>query len=539
MYKTNNLTTSEPSKLQKVFFSQLKLKCPNNECEQISSHKDIIAHIEDCQYTQRIAVCAYCKERIKTTNLIKEIEAHIEACKFRLQLCKHCSVAYLSKDMESHVSNYCKKREIKCTYCGVDHTAFQSVEHRMTACGEVVYSKQFGEILYLKGELKSLREQVGKQISDHERLIKESFEEIKALKNDNIYLTDSNNILMSDNKLLNEKINTLSDDIKKIMLNSEQSKDKALNQPSTGQQISTNEPKKGIDELVKSYSLQHLFSEAATWISTCCLALLPNGNFLSGSTDGYITEWDTNKNCLLKKSRAHEQSVYTIITLPDGKIASCSRDRKIKIWDQSYTCIHTLTEHNKSVNRLLAINDTSYMASSDIDGLIIIWDGRFKYAYFKTLCGHTCRVSRLANIPNGFASSSDDTTIRLWDKNDFKCTRVLKNSAYYSAVYAILYVNGVLMSATSNNYMQVWDLNSGECLRSFQSGHWNTIYCMEALEGGYFATGSGENSIKIWDKNGCVKTLNTEVAGSVSAIIMLKDGRIASNFNEYDIAIWK
>ena len=125
-----------------------------------------------------------------------------------------------------------------------------------------------------------------------------------------------------------------------------------------------------------------------------CILLLPDGRFVSGSSDGTLKIWDPSKD----RDRQHNvslpcrgtlkpgaQCVFTlqgieiccVTLLPDGRFVSGSFDNTLKIWDPSMEpghnvslpCGGTLT----GINCILLLPDGRFVSFSS-DDTLKIWD---------------------------------------------------------------------------------------------------------------------------------------------------------------------
>ncbi len=63
------------------------------------------------------------------------------------------------------------------------------------------------------------------------------------------------------------------------------------------------------------------------------LAILPNGNFASGSSDKTIIIWNTTDGSIIRKLTGHTDNVRSLAVLPNGDLASGSDDQTIIIWN--------------------------------------------------------------------------------------------------------------------------------------------------------------------------------------------------------------
>ena len=65
------------------------------------------------------------------------------------------------------------------------------------------------------------------------------------------------------------------------------------------------------------------------------LAILNDGNYVTGSSDSIIRIWDFKTGELIKQLTGHTWIVTSLAVLKNGYLASGSLDRTIKIWETS------------------------------------------------------------------------------------------------------------------------------------------------------------------------------------------------------------
>jgi WD40 repeat protein len=261
---------------------------------------------------------------------------------------------------------------------------------------------------------------------------------------------------------------------------------------------------------------------------------------------------------LLRTLSGHGGMVTALAVLPDGRLASGSDDRTIKLWDLATGQLKaTLAGHCGSV-RALAVLPDGRLASGSF-GAIKLWDlatGQLK----ANLEGHSGPVNALAVLPDGrLASGSDDQTIKLWDPASGACSATLKGHAG-EVDLAMLLAGGVsalavlpdgrLASASGSGVgtIKLWDPASGACSATL-GGHAGAVQALAMLPDGRLASGSGDRTIKLWDpaSGACSATLENHagevdlamlIAGGVSALAVLPDGRLASGSGDRTIKLW-
>ena len=159
------------------------------------------------------------------------------------------------------------------------------------------------------------------------------------------------------------------------------------------------------------------------WID--CVTLLPDGRFVSGSSDGTLKIWDPSKEpgaqCVATL-QGHTEWINCVTLLPDGRFVSGSDDNTLKIWNPSrrnrehnvsLPCGGTLTGYAAS----LLLPDGRFVSGSN-DRTLKIWDPSMAPGAqcVATLQGHTDWIRCVTLLPDGrFVSGSFDKTLKIWD----------------------------------------------------------------------------------------------------------------------------
>lgn len=155
------------------------------------------------------------------------------------------------------------------------------------------------------------------------------------------------------------------------------------------------------------------------------LATLPD-TVISGSFDYSVRIWNVDQAECLAMLEGHTDDVHAVAVLPNGDILSGSRDRTIRVWTNSsqelglgkslaYNCKNTLKGHEGTVKGLAVLKNGGFVSSS-ADGCIRMWgpDGACDHV-IPNAHGVITSVTALIAPPNGgFVSASGASTIRMW-----------------------------------------------------------------------------------------------------------------------------
>ncbi len=139
-----------------------------------------------------------------------------------------------------------------------------------------------------------------------------------------------------------------------------------------------------------------------------------------------------------------------------------------------------------------------------------------------------------------FACASEDSTIKIWDKESRECLLTMRGHER-EARYVCFSPDGKkLLSCGNDGLAFSWDTQTGDCLEIFEGHHGPVTCALWSKEGSLVFTASEDASIKVWDSahGNCLKTLEGHKLG-ITRIALSPDGnKIASASNDHSIRIW-
>ena len=148
-----------------------------------------------------------CKETIEYI----DVKTHDNICPFQIMICpnKDCEEQLLKKNLENHIKNNCKYTLIKCSYCNYKFPRYQIQEHeKICSVASQSFNSSSGNILNLSNANNNKQDENAKPDSN------------------NYIETLSKNIdlVLKDNKILNDNINNENNIENKIENNKEDNK---------------------------------------------------------------------------------------------------------------------------------------------------------------------------------------------------------------------------------------------------------------------------------------------------------------------------
>ncbi|KAH7687867.1 F-box/WD repeat-containing protein 11 [Aphelenchoides avenae] len=170
------------------------------------------------------------------------------------------------------------------------------------------------------------------------------------------------------------------------------------------------------------------------------------------------------------------------------------------------------------------------------DNTIKVWK-RNDLKCSQTLTGHTGSVLCLQYDEQIIASGSSDATVRIWDvKTGLQLNTLIHHC---EAVLHLRFHNGMLVTCSKDRSIAVWDITSPKKidLRRVLVGHRAAVNVVD-FDNTFIVSASGDRTIKVWsaDTLEFVRTLNGHKRGI--ACLQYRDGLIVSGSSDNSIRLW-
>uniref|UniRef100_A0A673JNP0 Echinoderm microtubule-associated protein-like 3 n=1 Tax=Sinocyclocheilus rhinocerous TaxID=307959 RepID=A0A673JNP0_9TELE len=271
-----------------------------------------------------------------------------------------------------------------------------------------------------------------------------------------------------------------------------------------------------------------------------CFVFSLTGDVLTGDSEGNILTWgksaaDTKtlgkgakgKQNIMKQTRAHEGSVFTMCILQGGAILSGGgKDRKVIRWSADLAPEREceIPEKFGAVRTIADVDGEELLVGTTRNAIL---RGTFSDGFV----GHVDEMWGLATHPtqNIFLTCGNDRQVCVWNAEDHKldwCTTL------------------EVREVTENELWVVLDLQTKEVVSDLTDGNEQLSVMRYSPDGSFLAVGSHDNFIYIYNvtEGGRRYTRFGKCTGHSSFITHLdwsKDGKyIMSNSGDYEILYW-
>lgn len=195
-------------------------------------------------------------------------------------------------------------------------------------------------------------------------------------------------------------------------------------------------------------------------------------------------------------------------------------------------------------NKFEFVSSEQVFKVKDILGVLNLKQSKIKILKDSISCqkiieGHQNRITAIKSLSNGdIISSSDDHSIRIWDKETGECIKKLLG--HTKTVWCLLILrNGNILSGSWDHKIKLWDPQSGECIKTLD-GYGSDIWCLTELKNGNIVSGSSDSKLRIWnyDKEECLKVLNGHNS-RVQSVKEFPNGNLISASGDKTLKIWE
>lgn len=196
----------------------------------------------------------------------------------------------------------------------------------------------------------------------------------------------------------------------------------------------------------------------------------------------------------------------------DGKLlASAGHDRKVVLWNmETLQTESTPEEHTMIITDVRFRPNSTQLATSSFDTTVRLWDAADPNYCMRTYSGHTSHVLSLDFHPKKtdlLCSCDANNEIRYWNLSQFNCTRVSKGG---SAQVRFQPRIGQFMAAAAGSIISIFDIENDRQTHSFQ-GQPSDVHSLCWDTNGDLLASVSQDAVRVWSLSSgeCIHELNS------------------------------
>ncbi|QCE05469.1 transcriptional corepressor LEUNIG_HOMOLOG-like isoform X1 [Vigna unguiculata] len=195
----------------------------------------------------------------------------------------------------------------------------------------------------------------------------------------------------------------------------------------------------------------------------------------------------------------------------DGKLlASAGNDKKVVVWNmETLQTESTAEEHSLTVTDVRFRPNSTQLATSSSDSTVRLWDAADPLFSLQVHIGHTSHVASLDFHPTKndlFCSCDDINEIRFWNINQYSSIQGFKGGSTQVRFQPRV---GHLLAAASGSFVSLFDVETCMQMHTFQ-GHSAEVHFVCWDPNGDYLASVSEECVKVWSiaSGECIHELN-------------------------------
>jgi WD40 repeat protein len=268
------------------------------------------------------------------------------------------------------------------------------------------------------------------------------------------------------------------------------------------------------------------------------------GYLATGSTDGAVGIWDTERHTQVLLLRGHSDWIHGLAWSPVGReLLIGSRDRTATLWSiDDGSLIARISHFNEEVRSVKWSPDGTRTLLALHDGSARIWDSRLSFEIL-SLRSHEdwIRCSFWPARGDLIVTGSQDRTARLWSSHSNENVRTIETNSRWIHSVSWAPSNDWLASGSGDGHVRIWRSETTDLTYTLE-GHTDEVLCVSwSPEGSHLASASADGSILVWETSTWTRIaqLADESDSDVTSISWRPDrSMLASCSRNRQVQVW-
>jgi WD40 repeat protein len=275
------------------------------------------------------------------------------------------------------------------------------------------------------------------------------------------------------------------------------------------------------------------------------MGFAPDGRLVTGGASGSVVVWDlhdpASKHLVLA---GHQGAISALAFAPDGRhLVTGGQDRTVRVWDlksPSPAAGPIVLKDQPFPVHSLAFAHDGRLAVGGLGPVVFVYDLTKPESPIRLPLGG--RRSSVAFAPDGrlVIANTMNGVVHVWDSQERSSRRAahrFRNGGTSAMAFA---QNGQLVIGGNDGAVRIWDLNERPAGVTPHKGHEHGILALGSAPDGRLVTGGQDGTVRLWDR----KNMAADPVvlhghdGAIKALAFVPDGRLVTTGLDGTARVW-